>query len=72
MTPDIQDIPSISLEDVQQAAQEIKTYIHRTPVVTSITADEIASSSLDISLHLAMKCENLQKIGGMSTPFYAY
>ena len=40
-----------------------RPYIHRTPVVTSSTLDTMAS--LDkVKLHLLMKCENLQKVGG--------
>lgn len=64
MISDVQDLP-ITFDDVQTAAEEIKPYIHCTPIVTSTTADAIASSSLNnVSLNLVMKCENLQKIGG--------
>ncbi|GJJ14229.1 hypothetical protein Clacol_008491 [Clathrus columnatus] len=58
------DKPQISFDDILKAAEEIKPFIHRTPVVTSTTADELASSyDIDLSFRLVMKCENLQKIG---------
>lgn len=43
--------------DVQQAAQRIKHVAHRTPVLTSRTANQIAGAEL------FFKCENLQRIG---------
>jgi hypothetical protein len=55
--------PSISINDIRRAAEEIKPFIHRTPAVVSSTADDLASSS-SVSLRLVMKCENLQKVGG--------
>jgi len=54
--------PVVSISDVLQAAEEIKPFIHRTPAVTSATADEFASTD-GLSLRLVMKCENLQKVG---------
>ncbi len=43
--------------DIQQAAQRIKGVAHRTPTLTSKTANEIAGAKL------FFKCENLQRIG---------
>ena len=57
--------PSISIDDVLKAVEEIKPFIHRTPAVTSATADRIASDESNrAGLRLVMKCENLQKVGG--------
>jgi len=57
--------PLISIDDILQAVDEIKPFIHRTPAVTSATADGIASDgSSGTVLRLVMKCENLQKVGG--------
>ena len=46
------DLPSI-----EQAADRIKSLVHRTPVFTSTAIDEIAGCKL------YFKCENLQKVG---------
>lgn len=48
-------IPSLS--DVQQAHQKIKSYIHRTPVLTNRQVDDRAGASV------FFKCENFQKVG---------
>ncbi|GAB4570999.1 MAG: pyridoxal-phosphate dependent enzyme [Anaerolineales bacterium] len=48
---------SISIKDIQQAAQRIKPYIHRTPVMTN------ESLSQQVGTQVFMKCENLQKVG---------
>jgi len=45
------------LSDVARARERIGSYIHRTPVLTSETLDEMAGA------HLFFKCENFQKIG---------
>lgn len=45
------------LGDVAMARERIGAYIHRTPVLTSRTLDEMAGA------HLFFKCENFQKIG---------
>jgi threonine dehydratase len=45
------------LIDIQSAHARIAPYIHRTPVLTSASLDEIAGA------HLYFKCENFQKIG---------
>lgn len=48
-------IPTSS--EIQKAHFRIKSYIHRTPVLTSSTLDEL------LGARLFFKCENLQKIG---------
>jgi threo-3-hydroxy-L-aspartate ammonia-lyase len=48
---------NLRFSDVQQAAQRIKGAAHRTPVMTSRTANELAGAEL------FFKCENLQRIG---------
>ena len=48
-------IPTAS--DIEQAHERIKVYIHRTPVMTSNSLDEMAGCQL------YFKCENLQKVG---------
>jgi threonine dehydratase len=44
-------------QDILDAASRIKTYIHRTPVLTSRSINELLKSEL------YFKCENLQKVG---------
>jgi threonine dehydratase len=44
-------------EDIKQAHERIKRFIHRTPVMTSRLINEITGGSL------FFKCENLQKVG---------
>jgi threonine dehydratase len=48
-------IPTAS--DIEQAHERIKPYIHRTPVMTSSSLDELAACQL------YFKCENFQKVG---------
>ena len=48
---------SLTLADIQAAHTRIAPYIHRTPVLTSATLDELGGG------HLFFKCENFQKIG---------
>lgn len=48
-------IPTFS--DVEQAAERIGKWVHRTPVLTCGTFDRLAGA------HLFFKCENLQKVG---------
>jgi threonine dehydratase len=43
--------------DIEQAHERIKPYIHRTPVLTSASINEVAGCSV------FFKCENFQKIG---------
>jgi threo-3-hydroxy-L-aspartate ammonia-lyase len=49
--------PLPSYADVQTAARRIEGYAHRTPVLTSSTANEIAGAKL------FFKCENFQRMG---------
>lgn len=46
-----------TFDDVQAASSRIKTHAHRTPVLTSRTADQ------QLSAHIFFKCENLQRAG---------
>ncbi|MEJ0055121.1 MAG: threonine/serine dehydratase [Bacteroidota bacterium] len=46
-----------SKESIITAHERIKPYIHRTPVMTSASVDEMAGC------HLFFKCENFQKVG---------
>jgi threonine dehydratase len=46
-----------SKESIITAHERIKSYIHRTPVMTSASVDEMAGC------HLFFKCENFQKVG---------
>ena len=48
---------AIDFNDVQQAAQRLAGKAHRTPVLRSRSADELAGASL------FFKCENLQRMG---------
>lgn len=46
-----------TFEDIQQAVVRIKPYVHRTPVFTCSSLDQLAKAQL------FFKCENLQKAG---------
>lgn len=46
-----------SLQDIQTAHKSIKPYIHKTPVLTSESINQISGAEL------YFKCENFQKIG---------
>jgi threonine dehydratase len=48
---------NITIEDIQAAHQRIAPYIHRTPILTSKSINEIAGCDIHF------KCENFQKIG---------
>jgi len=48
---------TVTLADVQAAAERIRGHVHKTPVMTSLTLD----SELDAQVFV--KCENLQKVG---------
>lgn len=50
-------IDMITRLDIEQAHERIKPYVHRTPVLTSQSINEIAGCSI------FFKCENLQKVG---------
>ena len=47
----------ITKHDIEQAHERIKPYVHRTPVLTSESINEIAGCSI------FFKCENFQKVG---------
>ncbi|MBO3699886.1 pyridoxal-phosphate dependent enzyme [Fabibacter sp. E12] len=47
----------VSLQDIQTAHQRIVPYVHRTPILTSESVNEIAGCEL------YFKCENFQKVG---------
>ncbi|HXS29070.1 MAG TPA: pyridoxal-phosphate dependent enzyme [Steroidobacteraceae bacterium] len=49
--------PRLTLEDIRAAHARIRPYIHRTPIMTSASLDELAGA------RLFFKCENFQKIG---------
>lgn len=46
-----------TLDDIRQAAERIRPYAHRTPVLTSATLNRM------LEMELLFKCENFQKIG---------
>jgi threonine dehydratase len=48
---------AIILDDIHQAAQRIKPYIHRTPVLTNESLDQ------KVDAQVFLKCENFQKVG---------
>ncbi|KAG8775268.1 hypothetical protein FRC12_001583, partial [Ceratobasidium sp. 428] len=58
--------PAVTSSDVLLAAGLLRSRVHRTPVLTSTTADRLATECLGGSypVRLAFKCENLQRIGG--------
>ncbi|HEB53451.1 MAG TPA: pyridoxal-phosphate dependent enzyme [bacterium] len=47
----------IAIDDVRAAAERIRAYVHRTPVMTSRTLDD------ELGARVFVKCENLQKVG---------
>lgn len=51
----MENIPS--LQDIRAAAERIRPYAHRTPVMTCRTLDQMTGASL------FFKCENFQKVG---------
>ncbi|KAG8729688.1 hypothetical protein FRC12_020795, partial [Ceratobasidium sp. 428] len=57
--------PAVTSSDVLLAAGLLRSRVHRTPVLTSTTADRLATECLGGSypVRLAFKCENLQRIG---------
>ena len=48
---------TVTLTDIQQAAERIKPYAHRTPVLTNESLNQKVGSQV------FLKCENLQKVG---------
>jgi threonine dehydratase len=47
----------LTIDDIREAAQRINPYIHRTPVLTNASLNEI------VGAQVYLKCENLQKVG---------
>jgi len=54
---DTLQIMNISLDHIRQAAERIKPYAHRTPVLTNKSLDQ------KIGAQVFLKCENMQKVG---------
>jgi threonine dehydratase len=50
------DMPP-TLNDIRQAANRIKPFVHRTPVLTNESLDQ------QVGARVFLKCENLQKVG---------
>jgi threonine dehydratase len=48
---------TVTLTDIQQAAERIKPYAHRTPVMANESLNQ------QVGAQVFMKCENLQKVG---------
>jgi len=48
---------SVSLKDIRTAAQRIKPYAHRTPVLTNESLNQ------QVGAQVFLKCENFQKVG---------
>lgn len=47
----------VTITDIQAAADRIRPYVHRTPVITSTQINDL------VGAEIYFKCENLQKIG---------
>jgi threo-3-hydroxy-L-aspartate ammonia-lyase len=56
ISPTLPSVP-IGINDIRQAAERIKPWAHRTPVMTSQALDARAGASV------FLKCENFQKVG---------
>lgn len=50
-------LPPVGIQDMRRAAERIRPYAHRTPIVTSATMDALTGAAL------FFKCENLQRVG---------
>ena len=48
---------TITIQDIHEAAQRIKPYIHRTPALTNESLNQ------KVGANVYMKCENFQKVG---------
>lgn len=48
---------TVTIQDIHQAAQRIKPYIHRTPLLTNQSLNQ------KVGANVFMKCENFQKVG---------
>lgn len=51
-------VQEVTFEDVQIASRRIESYVHRTPVITCSTLDQMAGGT-----RLFFKAENFQKVG---------
>ncbi len=51
----------IDFQTIENAAERIKTYVHRTPIITSENLNSITGANI------FFKCENLQKAGAFKT-----
>eukprot|EP01132_Coremiostelium_polycephalum_P005146 gene5146-6406_t len=61
-TPSIEVLKNkyqITINDILEAHERIKPYIHKTPVLTNCTINEMVGDGIQ----LYFKCENLQKVG---------
>ncbi|KAG9009369.1 hypothetical protein FRB94_012186 [Tulasnella sp. JGI-2019a] len=56
---------AVNLSDIQAANERIKSYVHRTPVLTSTTIDAFVTRRFNgsVNIRLLFKCENFQKAG---------
>lgn len=48
---------AVSISDIKSAAERIKPYVHRTPVITNESLNQ------QVGARVFLKCENLQKVG---------
>ena len=48
---------TVTLTDIQQAAERIKPYAHRTPIITNESLNQ------KVGAEVYLKCENMQKVG---------
>jgi len=48
---------TVTLQDIQAAAERIRPYAHRTPVITNESLDQ------RVGTQVYLKCENMQKVG---------
>ena len=46
-----------TIQDIYAAAERIRPYAHRTPILTCASLDQ------QVSAQVFLKCENLQKVG---------
>src|SRR5688500_14324670 len=47
----------LTLDDIREASERIKLYVHRTPVWTNESLNKL------VNVQVYLKCENLQKVG---------
>jgi threonine dehydratase len=50
-------LPAVGIEDILRAAERIRPFAHRTPILTSSTIDGMTGATV------FFKCENLQRVG---------